>query len=115
VGWHDQCYLAIQVIWSRVPELRALGVMRKFILGVFVGVAISVVVFVPLLLSERRDKFEFGRKNGIVAGRFESVDALEKEFGRYDGHTPYKVLFSVKTTDVISMETNGIRTVRVIP
>ncbi|HWY74568.1 MAG TPA: hypothetical protein VN281_03070 [Verrucomicrobiae bacterium] len=84
-----------------MPEVWALGAMRNFILGGFVGVAISAVVFVPLLLSERRDKFEFGRKAGMVAGRFEAVDALEKEFGRYDGHTPYKVLFSVKTTDII--------------
>jgi hypothetical protein len=89
--------------------------MKKFILGVFIGVAISAIVFVPFLFSERRDKFEFGRKNGIVAGRLEAADALEKEFGRYDGHTPYKVLFSVKTTDVVSTETNGVRTVRVIP
>ena len=29
--------------------------MRKFFLGVFVGVAISVIVFVPLLLGERRE------------------------------------------------------------
>ena len=48
-------------------------------------------------------------------GRVEAADALEGEFGRYDGHTPYKVLFSVKATDVISIETNGIRRVRVIP
>ena len=89
--------------------------MRKFLLGVFVGIVVSAVVFVPLFLSERRDKFDFGRKNGVVAGRFEAADALEKEFGRYDGHKPYKVLLSVKTTDVVSIETNGVRTVRVIP
>jgi hypothetical protein len=89
--------------------------MRKFFLGMFVGIAISAAVFVPLLLSERRDKFDFGRKNGIVAGRFEAADALEKEFGRYDCHAPYKVLFSVKTTEVVATETNGVRTIRVIP
>lgn len=89
--------------------------MRKFFLGVFVGIAISAIILVPLLRSERRNKFDFGRKNGIVAGRFEAADALEKEFGRYDGHAPYKVLFSVKTTDVISTETNGVKTVRIIP
>ncbi len=98
-----------------MAEFWSLGVMRKFILGVFVVVAISAIVFVPLLLTERRDKFEFGRKNGIVAGRFEAADALQKEFGPYDGHAPYKVVFSVKTTDVVSTETNGVRTVRVIP
>jgi len=65
--------------------------------------------------KEAHDKFEFGRANGIRAGRFEAADALQKEFGLYDGHSPYKVLFSEKTTDVISIETNGVKTVRVIP
>jgi hypothetical protein len=89
--------------------------MKKFALGVLVGIVISAVIFVPLLRGERKDKFEFGRTNGIIAGRFEAADVLEKEFGRYDGHAPYKVLFSVKTTDVVSTETNGVKTVRVIP
>jgi hypothetical protein len=89
--------------------------MKKFALGVLVGMAISAVIFVPLLRGERKDKFEFGRTNGIIAGRFEAAEVLEKEFGRYDGHAPYKVLFSVKTTDVVSTETNGVKIVRVIP
>lgn len=79
------------------------------------GVLLSTVIFVPLLILERHEKFQFGRNNGIVTGRFEAADALEKEFGRYDGHSPYKVLFSVKTTDVVATETHGVRTVRVIP
>ena len=86
--------------------------MRKFLLGVSVGIAVSAIGFVPLLFSERRDKFSFGLKNGVVAGRFEAAYALEKEFGRYDGHAPYRVLFSAKTTDVVSTETNGVKTVR---
>ena len=89
--------------------------MKKFGLGVFCGIVGASLLFVPVLLRERRDKFEFGRKNGMVAGRLDAAHALEKEFGRYDGHMPYKVLFSVKTTDVVSTETNGVRTVRVIP
>ena len=89
--------------------------MKKFTLGVFFGLAISAILFVPLLLKDGRDKFQFGLSNGKVAGRQEAADILEKEFGRYDGQVPYKVLFSVKTTDVVSTETNGVRTVRVIP
>ena len=89
--------------------------MRKFLLGVFVGTVVSAIAFVPLFLSERRDKFDYGRKHGMVAGRFEAADALGKEFGYYDRHSPYKVLFSVKSSDVISIETNGVKTVRIIP
>jgi hypothetical protein len=89
--------------------------MKKFISGVLVGVVLSTIIFVPVLLSERHYKFEFGQKNGIVAGRLEAADAIEKEFGRYEGDGPHKVVFSVKTTDVVSIETNGVKTVRVIP
>ena len=89
--------------------------MRKFLLGVLVGLVSSAICIPGLLISEGRSKFLFGRTNGIVAGRFEAADALEKEFGRHDGKTPYKVLFSVKTTDAVSTVTNGVKTVRVIP
>jgi hypothetical protein len=89
--------------------------MKKFALGFSAGLAACAVVLVPLLLSERGNKFENGKYHGNIAGRFDAADALGKEFGQYDGHSPYKVLFSVKTTDVISVETNGIKTVRIIP
>ncbi|MEI6427947.1 MAG: hypothetical protein WCO45_06085 [Pseudanabaena sp. ELA607] len=89
--------------------------MKKFTLGFIVGVAVAALVLVPLLLTESRNKYEFGRNNGIISARVEVADALGKEFGQYDGHSPYKVLFSIKTTDVISVETNGIKTVRIIP
>jgi hypothetical protein len=89
--------------------------MKKFSIGIIAGIAMSAAIFVPLLRSERHDKFEFGRKNGINAGLFQAADAIQKELGCYDGHSPYKVLFSVKTTDVVSTETNGVKTIRVIP
>jgi hypothetical protein len=89
--------------------------MKKFALGFAVGACTCAVLFVPLLFAERHNKFEYGRNHGNIAGRAEAAEALGKEFGQYDGHSPYKVLFSVKTTAVISVETNGIKTVRVIP
>ena len=81
----------------------------------FVGFAISVAVFIPLERSAVRTSWDLGVKSGVIDGKFLAADALEKEFGRYDGKTQYSFLFSVKTTDVISIETNGVRTVRVIP
>lgn len=89
--------------------------MRKLVIGVLLGVVLTVGVCVPVFFKERRDKFEFGVKNGVIAGRFDAAGSLEKEFGRYDGKTPYKLLFSVKTTDVVCIETNGVKTVRIIP
>ena len=87
--------------------------MKKFTFGILVGILISAMVAVPLLLNQRREKFEFGQHIGMASGLSEAVDALEREFGLYDGRSPYNVLFSVKTVQVVSTETNGVRTVRV--
>jgi hypothetical protein len=89
--------------------------MKKFGIGVLFGIAVSAMFFVPLLIIERRGKFEDGLRSGIIAGRREAAQAIEKEFGFYDRHSPYERLFSVKSTDVISIETNGAKTIRVIP
>lgn len=90
-------------------------VMKKFLCGFLFGTAMSALVAVPVLLKERHDKFQFGLNNGRTAGLREAAHSLEKKFGRFEGHASYEVLFSVKTTDVVSIETNGVRTVRVIP
>jgi hypothetical protein len=89
--------------------------MKKFVLGFIVGVAVCAVILVPILLAERRNKFDYGRNQGHIDGLREAANALGKEFGYYHDHSPNNVLFSVKTTDVISVETNGIKTVRIIP
>ena len=90
--------------------------MLKYFSIFLVGFVCASLLFLFVILPKQaHDKFEFGRTNGIRAGHFEAADALQKEFGLYDGHSPYKVLFSEKTTDVISIETNGVKTVRVIP
>ena len=92
--------------------MRTLKCLATFLVGFVCASALFIFVILP---KETHDKFDFGRKNGIVAGHFEAADALQKEFGLYDGHSPYKILLSEKTTDVISIETNGVKTVRVIP
>jgi len=105
--------------------------MRKFILGVLVGLVISAIfsaMCIPgLIISEGHSKFVDGHKKGIAAGRFEAAETLEKEFGHYDWKGPYTILLSVtgqvsflsgsvvKTSNVVSIETNGVKTVRVIP
>ena len=89
--------------------------MKKFTLGFFTGGAVCAVILLPVLLAERVSRFDYGRHHGHISGRRETAEALGREFGQHDGRSPYKVLFSVKTTDVISVETNGIKTVRIIP
>ena len=89
--------------------------MKKIITGMSLGAVLATALFVPILIHERRAKFEFGSNYGKILGLTEAADCLGKEFGRYDGESAYRCLFSVKTTDVISLVTNGVKTVRVIP
>jgi hypothetical protein len=89
--------------------------MKKLVFAFLAGAVISTVILLPLTISERRRSWQYGRKAGIIQGQFDAADALQKEFGVWDGKGPHRVLLSVKTTSVVSVETNGVQTVRVIP
>jgi hypothetical protein len=40
---------------------------------------------------------------------------IQKEFGTYDANKPFKLLFEADASSVVSIETNGVKTIRVIP
>jgi hypothetical protein len=86
-------------------------------IGTFMGGFIfATLLFIFVLLpKEDQAQFDYGFTNGVLRGQMDAVDAVQKEFGFYDGHSPYKFLFEVHTSDLISIETNGIKTIRVIP
>ena len=93
--------------------------MGKFIPGLFaggiLGMLVAILGFIPVLRSQQRAKFDLGRRQGELAGWNAAADALDKEFGRCDPQSEYRRLFSIKTTEVVVIETNGVKTVRVIP
>ena len=86
-------------------------------IGTFFGgfICAAVLVWSWILPKEDQFQFDYGFRNGELRGQMDVTDVIQKEFGLYDGHSPYKVLFEVHTTDLISIETNDVRTVRVIP
>ena len=86
-------------------------------IGTFLGgfICAGVLVWFFVLPKEDQAQFDYGFQNGELRGRMDAVDPIQKEFGLYDGHSPYKVLFQIHTTDVISIETNGVETIRVVP
>ena len=84
-------------------------------LGVVSGIVLSLALFVPLFVAERRNKFEFGVNQGFAHGLNEAATRLQTEFGEYAGNGDYKRIFSISTSDVIAIEINGVKTVRVIP
>jgi hypothetical protein len=83
----------------------------KYIGTFLVGFIFAIVI----LHKNNQAQFDYGFQNGVLQGRMDAVDAVQKEFGLYDGHSPYKFLFEIHTSDLISIETNGVKTIRVIP
>jgi hypothetical protein len=86
-------------------------------IGTFLGGFICAsVLFIFLILPEAdRGQFDYGFTNGVIQGHLEAVDAIKKEFGVCDSQIPSKGLFGAYTSEVVLIETNGVKTVRVIP
>jgi hypothetical protein len=85
--------------------------------GTFLGGFICAIALVWFLILPREDRYQFdyGFTNGVVRGHLEAVDAIQKEFGTCDTHASSNRLFGAYTSDVVVIETNGVKTVRVIP
>lgn len=86
-------------------------------IGTFLGgfICATLLVWFVILPKEDQFQFDYGFKNGEMRGQMDVVDIISKEFGFYGGHSSYKVLLDVKERDLISFETNGVKTVSVVP
>ena len=88
--------------------------MKKYILGFVAGISFSSMLFYPLLKNQQEEKYKLGVNNGIVQGLVISVKALESEFGSTESKNATKRLYSVKTSDVVTIKENGVNTVRIV-
>jgi hypothetical protein len=86
-------------------------------IGTFFGgfICAAILVWLVILPQEDKAQFDYGFTNGELRGQMDVVDTISKEFGFYSGHSPHKVLLDVKERDLISFETNGVKTVGVVP
>lgn len=89
--------------------------MKQLIAGVFLGIGLASLPFNLLVRYEQEKKFQFGITQGYSKGLNDAANLLEKEFGTHDPKGDYKRIFSISTSDVIAVEVNGVKTVRVIP
>jgi len=88
--------------------------MKKFILGVIAGVFISVLLFVPLLISERNNKFDYGRFHGGISAQLDVVHRLPQTVGSdLDRSECTNKFLRVKDATIWVVERNGVKTLRV--
>jgi hypothetical protein len=74
-------------------------------IGTFFGGFVCAFLLFCLTISPKDYSYGYrdGREYGIVVGQREAAIAI------------HKFLFEADTSDVISIETNGVKTIRVIP
>ncbi len=88
--------------------------MTKYFLSIVIGITISSAVYLPILFTEQARKFELGLKHGFINGKHYAAEKLKSEMKSPQKGVQYKVIYSVKTTDVVVYKTNGIKTIGVI-
>jgi hypothetical protein len=84
------------------------AVMRKLLLGIAIGTALGATV-------SHFGKYTFGHYMGRLDGLSEAVNAIHDEFGEISSQSRGKALFGLKTSTVVVVEVDGVKTVRVIP
>lgn len=94
-----------------------LKIMITFIVGFIVGVAITGAVRRYVIYpAVAHDKEEFGRNQGYARGQIDIAlkipEALGSDFSKTEKYTSF---YGVKDIDVVLVERNGVKTLRVYP
>ncbi len=89
--------------------------MKKGILAFVSGFFCCALLSIPIISYLKNSSFEYGKSKGYVDGVLDSAVALEKEFGSidYSDKNFEKVIFSIKTTEVVLVKVNGVKTIKV--
>lgn len=86
--------------------------MGRFLLGLAVGAGLVLLVGL-VVLAEREHHWRY---MGELNGRWQAFEFVEREFGVLEKGVPTvpgTTSFSHKTDDLVVVEVNGVRTIRV--
>ena len=88
--------------------------MKNMILGIFIGIILSLAVFIPIRQQTIESYRTVGINNGRITALWEIAEIIEQEFGVYDDNLEYRRLFSIKTTDIVIVNKSSEKSIRVI-
>ena len=84
--------------------------LLTFLLGVIASLLFMYYVYFQYC---KQNWTEQGQHEGAIRARFEIYDRIEKMFGTLKNEKVIDTFFIVKDTDVVIVEQNGTRTIRV--
>ena len=61
--------------------------MKKVLLGMVIGIVISMAIFVPILMWSVEEKYQYGNRHGRTDGILEVISFLDKHFHNEDVQT----------------------------
>jgi 4-amino-4-deoxy-L-arabinose transferase-like glycosyltransferase len=85
--------------------------VKNLVIGLVVGVLVSAAVFYPLLKHEQKNQFNIGQSHGFVTGQWQAIEALEPYLNQVPPGQEVNILFSVKTSDIVVYEENGVKVI----
>lgn len=88
--------------------------MKLFAAGFLIGVLCCAAAAAGVGRRLGEEQQAVGRKQGELDGIAQAVKMLRDEFGTIDSAAG-RPLFSLKTSSVVVIEVDGVRTVRVVP
>ncbi len=83
--------------------------MKNLVVGVIIGILVSAAVFYSLLKLEQKNKFNLGQSHGFIAGQWKAIEMLEPYLNQVSPGQEVTILFSVKTSDIVVYEENGVK------
>ncbi len=90
--------------------------MRRFLTGFVVGGAITGVAVAGLAQAGFGvGELAHARRMGQLDGVQRAMQAIDEEFGRVESDAEFTPLFSLKTSVAVSLEVDGVKTIRVVP
>jgi hypothetical protein len=90
--------------------------MKKFAWGFVVGAAITSALTWLFVVPQTRDSYRaVGFNDGNIAARWEISKLISQELGKDFARTEsQKNLYNVKSSSVVVVERNGIKTLRTV-
>lgn len=90
--------------------------MRNLVIGFACGCAAAAGIFYFLLVPEMRDAYRaVGFNDGTVSAKLDVAQRVKTALGSdLSPLEPKQTLFQVKSTSVMVVERNGVRTIRVV-